>query len=53
MSNTQDQFLKIKTPLFGLVSNGTIFTKVIPNTKINSEINSTLPNSKPVLYDVI
>ena len=31
--NVQGRSLKIKTPVFGLISNGTVYTKVIPNAK--------------------
>lgn len=31
--NAQGRSLKIKTPVFGLISNGTVYTKVIPNAK--------------------
>lgn len=33
IKNTQGRSLKAKVPVFGLISNGYVYTKVIPNTK--------------------
>lgn len=52
--NTQDRSLKIKTPIFGLISNGTVFTKVIPNAKgktLKSIISSRVLKGATLITD--
>ncbi|REC63922.1 IS1595 family transposase [Chryseobacterium pennae] len=52
--NTQGRSLKIKTPVFGLISNGTVFTKVIPNAKgktLKSIISSRVLKGTTLITD--
>lgn len=52
--NTQGRSLKIKTPVFGLISNGTVFTKVVPNAKgktLKSIISSRVLKGSTLITD--
>lgn len=52
--NTQGRSLKIKISVFGLISNGTVFTKVIPNAKgktLKSIISSRVLKGTTLITD--